>query len=423
MQMKLPGDFEELTHGGKPAIPSIVDVLPLLEIEKTIDLEGLIKIQYKNITETFPDLKIKEITAKKGFSFLIPLTAYLPLPTPYQASLVLKREEQTNTATGFTCVTIDSYNPILTLDSNDILLQLSFAVVTLASNEFNDLDHELQNVPGLHKIYDRALSALNSVINAYKITPGRHSHLLQAQSALSAPGFIHIAQSNFPDAEVVKKETIGLHDHLIGELWQSRMVSNYELKNFGSIHAVDGNGGSFPLWLVTKLNEAIDARCHGKDDSAIIFADHYVELSMRFLLYQILLSKGSTHIDARARARNHTKLDNLVKDLSTELGQSPTNFKNNIAYSAWIASCRKKRNILNHEIERSKITPNESFKAVDSSATIIKKICEIINSQYPSAIVDTQWLMSAAWMTESLKQAKSLKRQPNKANHSATPRR
>lgn len=160
----------------------------------------------------------------------------------------------------------------------------------------------------------------------------------------------------------------------------------------------------------SKLNEAIDARCNGKDDSAIVFADHYVELSMRYLLYNVLRAKGMAHVNARARAKNHNKIDGLVKDLAIELGQSPTNFKNTIQYSKWTQSCRKKRNALNHEIERTKVTPNESFKAVDSSAITVQKICEIVNSQYSDAMQDTQWMISATWMTESMKQAKKSKK-------------
>ncbi len=406
---QLPKDFEELEHDGEPAIPSIVDILPLLAIEETVKLEDLITAQYKGVSDTIKKLKINKFTAKKGLSFLVPLTAYIPLPTPYYASLVSK-DADTEEAIGFTCVTLNNYNPKMKLGDKEVLLQLSYALVTIVSEEFNDTGKKLQEFPSLHKIYDHALLALNSVINSYKATPWRHSHILQTQSALATPGSVHIVYSEFPTAKILEKNTIGLHDHLIGELFQARMVSETELDNFITIHTTDSNGSSFPLWLVSKLNEAIDARCNGKDDSAIIFADHYAELSMRFLLYNILRSKGMAHVSARAKARNHNKIDDLVKALAAELGQSPSNFKKVIQYSAWQQSCRKKRNALNHEIERLKVTPNESFKAVDSSATMISKICEIINKQFPGAPQDTQWMINATWMTESMKQAKKAKK-------------
>ena len=406
---ELPKDFEALDHNGEPAIPSIVDILPLLAIEETVQLEDFVKAQYKGVSETIKQLKIEKVTAKKALSFLVPLTAYIPLPTPYYASLV-SRDEETNEAIGFSCVTLNNYNPRMKLGDKEVLLQLSYALITVASEEFNNTDNKLEEFPDLHKVYDHALLALNGVINSYKATPWRHSHILQAQSALGTPGAVHIIFSEFPTAKIIEKGTISLHDHLIGELYQSRMVNENELNNFRIIHTTDSNGNSFPLWLVSKLNEAIDARCNGKDDSAIIFADHYVELSMRYLLYNVLRTKGLTHTNARARARNHNRIDDLVKDLAVELGQSPTNFKSKIEYSKWTQSCRKKRNALNHEIERSKVTPNESFKAVDTSAINIKKICEVVNSQYPGAMQDTQWMMTATWMTESMKQAKKAKK-------------
>ncbi len=406
---ELPKDFEALDHDGEPAIPSIVDILPLLAIEETVKIEDIIKAQYKGVRETSHQLKITKITARKGLSFLVPLTAYIPLPTPYYASLVSKNES-TGVVDGFSCVTLDNYNPRIKLGEKNVLLQLSYALITLVSEELNDKDSKLENFPDLHKIYDQALLALNSVINAYKATPWRHSHTLQAQSALGTPGFVHIIFSEFPNPKIIEKGTLGLHDHLMGELFQSRMVDENELNNFRTIHAADSNGDSFPLWLVSKLNEAIDARCNGKDDSAIIFADHYVELSMRFLLYKLLLSKGLANIKARARAKNHNRIDDLVKDLAIELNKSPAKFKNAIQYSVWNQSCRKKRNALNHEIERTRVTPNESFKAVDSSAIMIKEICEIINTLYPGAIQDTQWMIKATWMTNSMRQANKAKK-------------
>lgn len=398
-------DLEALRHNGEPAIPSIVDTLPLLAIEETIKIEDAIETQYKGTIRAINGIQVPKCTINKGISFLIPLTVYIPLPTPYHASLIAK-DEITGEAIGFTCVTIDNYNPRLKLKKQDVLLQLSYAIVTVSNETFNGTRGSLAEFSNLHKVYDQALVAFNSVINAYKATPGRHSHALQAQSALSTPGSVYTLLSEFPSGKVIEKTTVGFHDHSIGDIWHSRMMNEVELDDFRAIHTTDANGNSFPLWLVGKLNEAIDARCNGKGDSAIIFADHYVELSMRFLLYKLLITKGSRHIDARAKARHHNRLDELVKDLAVALGQSPSNFKNSIQYSTWNQSCRKKRNALNHEIERSRITPHESFKAVDSSAIVVKKICEIINAQYPGALADTQWLLSATWMTESMKQAK-----------------
>lgn len=407
---QLPKEFDALYHNGEPVIPSITDALSLLGIEKNLNIKELVKSQYAGITKTAKDLKV-EINTKKSLSFLIPLTAYIPLPTPYHATLIT-RDTDSNEGIDFTCVTLDNYNPRIKLDDNEVLLQLSYALVTVSSEQFNNASNKLEEFPRLRKVYDVALVALNSVINSYKATPWRHSHILQAQSALGAPGSVYIALTEFPSAKILEKDMCNLHDHLIGELLQSRMMNENELSNFRTIHVADSNGNSFPLWLVSKLNEAIDARCNGKDDSAVLLADSYVELTIRYLLYNVLVAKGLDHMGARARARNHRKFDDLLKDLAIELCKSPSDFKSTIKYGPWDQSCRKKRNALNHEIERVKITSNESFKAVHNSAILVSKICEIINAQYPGAITDTQWLMSATWMTESMLQAKRQKAKP-----------
>lgn len=408
-----------LEHNGEIAIPSIVDMLPLLEIEKTINVEDFVKTQYEAISNSMREFKISGIVATKGVSFIIPLTAYIPLPTPYYASLI-SRDINTNETSGFTCVTINDYNPRIKLGEKDILLQLSYAIVTVADKDFNVINGELKKYDKIHKIYCKALAALNSVINAYKTTPYRHSHILQTQAALSAPGCVFTVLTNFPQATIIEEDTINLHNHFIGELYQARIMSKSELESFRKIHVTDSNGQSFPLWLVSKLNEAIDARCNGKDDSAIVLADHYVELSIRFLLYKVLLAKGLALAAARKKIGKYERIENLIEDLAIELCQPISEFKSNIQYSIWYQSCRKKRNVLNHDIKRCNFTPAESFKAVDSSATIIKKICEIINSQYQNAIVDTQWLINAVWMTELMKTSQKSKKIRLKNNEADT---
>lgn len=406
--METPDIFKNLEVDGEIAIPSFVDALPLLELDKIADMSGVVSQQYQNIVGSYKGLGVSGAANMKGLTFLIPLTAYIPLPTPYHASIA-SRDNDAKELIGFTCVTIQHYAPVLSLGEKEVQLKMSYAIVTVAGDALFDISDKLEKMKILPRIYDDALNALNAVIHAYKSTPMRHSHIMQSQSALGSPGSVPILFTKFPDASVIEQETIMLHEHFLGELLQARDMSEQELTNFQATHVASKNGNSVPHWLVAKLNEAIDARCNGKDDSAVVFADLYTELSMRFLLYGVIAAKGETHKVAKARAQNHRNVDELVKDLAKELGKSPTTFKQDIGYAAWNQSCRKVRNKLNHEVERSKITPQQSFKAVDLCATIVRKAAEAVNGKYPGAAGDTQWLINAAWMTDSMKAANKKK--------------
>lgn len=402
--METPELFKSLEVDGRPAIPSFVEALPMLDLDGLADMPKVVSEQFKYLADNYAQFGIESTADMKALTFLVPLTAFIPLPTPYNACIVSKSPD-TEELVGFTCVTIQHYEPKLTLGDKEAQLKLSYALVTVADEGLYGVTEKLEEMKVLYQVYDDALAALNSVIHAYKSTPMRHSHILQPQSALGSPDAVPILFSSFPDDTVIEQQSLMLHGHFIGEFWQSRDMTAEELENFQKTHMASRNSRSVPHWLVTKLNEAIDARCNGKDDSAIVFADLYAELSMRFLLYGVLTAKGESHAKAKARAQNHKKIDELIKDLAKELSISPTKFKQDVGYATWNQVCRKVRNKLNHEVQRPKITPKQSFKAVDTSASMIRKIAEAVNTQYPGANGDTQWLINASWMTDSIKEA------------------
>lgn len=401
--------FKELINESGPSIPSIVEVLPFLEIEKSAAVDNVLKDQYSNVSRTAKELGVKKTGVERGLTFLIPLTAFMPLPSPYSASIITKTAgDELEELLGFSCVTIDHYSPKLAFGDNEYELKLSYALVTIADVDLNRIDEKLEEFPKLHDWYHVALDALNSVIHSYKSTPWRHSHVLQPVSALSQSGAVYVAFSEFPNAKIIEQNTIGLHDHLMGELFQARSMSPEELENFQKIHVSSRNWTSMPHWLISKLNQAVDARCNGDDAAAVVFADLYTELSMRFLLYGICEAKGDEPKVAKRKAQKEHKVDLLISAIAKELGEQPSKFKKDVKYSVWNQSCRKKRNILNHEVERPQISPQQSFKAVDSSALLIKNISEKVNEKYPGAQNDTQWLIMATWMTESIKGAEKL---------------
>jgi hypothetical protein len=395
-------DEHMLMVGDQVALPSIHEALPLLNIYKTYDIKKQIEDQFKAIRDSAKELEFGDFTVKNTASFVIPLDSFIALPDPYKATIISQTTDNPKKSFYFTCVTIASYTPRLVLGKTKVLTKISYLVCTIGSEDF-DFD-SISDMEDILDIYEQAVKAGNAVINAYKITPGRHSHLLQPVSPMSTPSSVDIYLSDFEKGKVVENERIFLNEHLWGDIWQSRNFNETEQENFVSIHYGLGSEPSFPMHLLIRAHEAIDARCMGDDNLAVLLADYFVELCTRYILYKIHLTKGKSEVEAMAAGRRHTKFVLIVDELARELGFAPTRFKEIIGFSIWNQSCRKKRNSITHEVKIITTKPTESFKAVDSSTQLVKSLCGIVNKKYPGAIADTQWLMASTWMTEMMKE-------------------
>jgi hypothetical protein len=376
---------------------SINEAIGLLHLEDELNLDEILKAQKDGTQESIQKRGIIS-DFKYSISFVIPLPTYIPLPNPYHAAIIPNSNPLKMSSMSVVSIT----NTLLNLSLGEKVVPIRISVV-LASISIKESVGILENPTKLHSVYLEALHATNDVLNAYKITPNRHNHFLQPLTDLNTPGLCFAAIYDREKEKIIQKGQTLVHEHMLSEILEARDLSEPEVASFIKIHTSMGHQESIPLWLTIQINEAIDVRCMGHHSESIILADHYTELVIRFLIYGILIAKGTEEKLARQKAQSRIKVQLLIEILSDELGYATSDFKNKIKFSPWCNDCRKVRNALSHEVKIMKITPDQSFKALDASTIMVKKMCEIVNDKYPSAINDTQWLMSSSWLTDSMK--------------------
>ncbi len=386
------------------SLKEAIGLMPLLE---QIDLTKVLNDQISGTLRTVRQMGLKEFKPKKALTFVIPLDAYMAFPDTYH-SVIVNSDDTGTSCNGFDAVSIVSFTLNMRSGTVDVPIKLSAAISTIADEGIQG--DALQDIEKLHLYYEAASNNTNAVIDAYKLVPGRHNHNLQGVTLLSNPGHINSILYDIESKNILDKQLIMFHEHPIVDAWNAQPMDEKQMKNFANIHTTLRAGNSMPVWLASKVNDAVDARCLGKNDEGVVLADSYTERTMRFLLFQLLVSNGTKISDARKRVQNHTKIDDLVNDLASALGMASNELRNRVKYSAWKTSCRNRRNNLNHELMPTTISPTQSFHALDKSLQMIKKICEEINRKYPNAVRDTQWLIYVCDFTDSIKEGEKLRK-------------
>ena len=395
--------LEQHTQDDEITIPSLIDSLPLLKIQENIDFPKIIKGQIDEIKAKLREWNGATVASRRAVTFLIPLTSYLPLPKPYTAAAIDGESLKRNKLGRFTCVRIDDFFP--RLGQNDgLTLKLSYALVTICDTSLGSINPKIENNKHLLKIYEEAIQALNKVIDSYKATPMRHNHLLQPITVLGSPGTVYIAVSNTKYGNVVSQYEVNIHEHLIGEIFAARNMADDELSIFQEIHVKNSFGNGYPLKMVKKLNEAIDARCMGRNEAAILLADLYAEHAMSYWLYRVLMEKGHSEAEAKKGSRGFKEITKLKNGLAKELEIEKADFDKLIKYNRWYQLCREKRNGLTHDFLYIADDPYRiSYNAVQESASLIKRIAEKAAEKHPGLYSDGQIFWASTWILEKIK--------------------
>lgn len=394
--------IEQHLVGDEVAVPSIKDALPLLRLHLEVKFDEIVREQLSEIKRVALRHGFANLSPKRTVTFLIPLTAYIPLPKPYNAAVLGKTNHSKHCVEEFTCVRVEDYLPRIKVKEGT-LLKLSYVVVTIGRQKNGTININLEKQENLYEIYRQAIEAVNKVIDAYKATPMRHNHLLQPITQLGSPGKVYALVANTKHANIKSQKEIDIHGHLMGEMFASRKMEADELSIFAEIHTRNSFGDGFPLRLVKKLNEAIDARCMGRNESAIMLADLYAEQAMSYWLYRILQEKGIAEADAIKGSRGFKEVTKLKNNLAKELGFDQTVFDKLIKYNRWYQQCREKRNSLAHDFQFTGSSEQMSYEAVQESARLIKIIAQEAAEKYPNLYKDGQIFWASTWMLEKIK--------------------
>jgi len=412
--------FEEYAGGQKiMPMPSLNEALASQDMEKdsqlkdamfkminyfSDDLEQILKHQ-KNIKCCLPD---------NAVSFIIPLDFYIPLASPYNAVAIRLTNDEITYAT---CVSIISK----TTPVGESAVKTSYLISTICSNGASIASKNEASKEFL-KIYEEAISACNNIIASFQAIPSRHNHYFHSITCQSAPSRINYFSFSRRAKKILKKMTLYIHGNVHGEIFQCHKLDEQELNFFRNLHLNKSFSDDKIFQLVNKINEAVNTRCFGNNNEAIVLADNFVELSLGYLYCEIRIAKEE---DCTKVYEDYSKIksmneiwDALVNLLSYS---SKTKLKNDIGFNDWMRDCRNKRDDLTHRFLTSDFTSKESLEAIYFSGELIRKLCIIIDNKikcpdYP--ISDKMHLLASStsfikWMREHDEAERNGKKYPH----------
>lgn len=380
-------------------LPGFVEALGQLDLPKAIGVEKLIRYQSEMYQKFLDDSKLTA-PPREAIGFIVPLTSYVPLPENYNASMGYKGPDKRLDSINF--VSIASIPLTLGSGSSKVKWRLSVAFVGLADHEstYKNITKLLRlKKLGLPNLYERALNAINSVVLAYKLTPMRHNHDLHAVNLLDRPSSIYTVAYNVftGDTGDIKEITrISMHDNLRLSTTHARDMKQNELESFRQLHVDINTKLPLEAMVVSKIYQAIDARCTGNTAYSIILADTFVEHAMSFMLYMMLIPKiGDTA--ASKKLDTIKTADALKNEVAAQIHMDSKIFEKETGYRDWLRECHKLRNPLMHLFIEQNPSQAQSQIAIDTSITFIDNLASKIMALYSDGEQSLKFFQLVGW--------------------------
>lgn len=376
--------FEEYAGGQRILpMPSLNEALASQNMEKDDQLEDAIikMIDYfgNDLEQMLEHRKsLKCYLPDNAVSFIIPLDFYIPLASPYNAVAIRAVNDEITYAT---CVSIISK----IVPVGESAVKVSYLIATICS-DVASLASKNETSKELLKIYEEAISASNNIIASFQAIPSRHNHYFHSITCQSAPSRINYFSFNRKTKRILKKMTLSVHGNVYSEVLQCHKLDEHELSFFRNLHLNKSFSDDKIFYLVSKINEAVNTRCFGNNNEAIVLADNFVELSLGYLYCEIRIAKKedrATVYDDYSKIKTMSELwDALVSLLNYG---SKTKLRNDIGFDNWMRDCRNKRDDLTHRFLTGSFTGKESLDAIYFSGELIRKLCIIIDNRIKSA--------------------------------------
>jgi len=387
-----PEDFErqlrssKLVENEELIMPSFVDALGELDLAKAIDVENLVQAQATLYQDFLKEQSIKS-APEEFVGFVVPLDAYIPIAEGYPAASLTPGEAEGIARTSI--VSLSSISPTISLGTHSIKIRQSVLLVSLSDH---DATHksvaELEESGILLNQYHHALKAANDVVLAYRLTPGRHNHNLAPVTLLGRPGSVPVIRCRLSRKPEIRERTaVTFHQNTLAGVLHAREILETELDNFRSFHASLGTYARYPTVLLTAIYDAIDARCKGQNDIAVIRSDAFAEHILRYLLYQVLVPDLGER-GAGEKIDSIYRLDSLLSQLAGKLGLTSAELKNKINFETWDRDCRKIRNSLTHVFLEHYLSEDDSRLAVTATLNMVRALIDLLEEQFadPSGI-------------------------------------
>lgn len=339
----------------------------------------------KNKILNWFDTQIDEVAQKSKkinylpdevLSFVIPLDFFLPLPKSYTSGAIY---HEGNNIIAANCVAnIPKIIPV-----GNSAIKITYLIISLCDNETTRLLN-LKTKRSLTKCFEKAIMYGNQVISSYQAIPSRHNHYIHKITSFSSPGKLEYFVFNRKNKKTLYKETKNIRDNVFGEVFNCRPLEQDELNYYKNYHVrkIFSNDKIFDL--VSTINKAVNYRCFGFNDDAILLADKFVEYALGYLYCEIRITRGEDRTNVY---EDYAKLDEkkIFSRLWKLLGYpSKKSFENVIGFQKWYDDCRTKRNELTHRFVTKNFNGVESEEAVFSACEIIRKTCNAIINKEPN---------------------------------------
>ena len=366
-----------LLYGDKKlAAPNLKEAFDEIDLIKEIKAEQGMKQLESQVAMVAKQLKINELS-KSFMGFVIPLESYLPLTEPYHANLLWQSSE-TKSIDKILFSWISGVNVNLKIAGNNSRSRVSAIMVCV--NCPDKLKINSKGMPVIQELYEEALKAVNYVISAYKLTPLRHNHDLQAVSRNNRSSKIQIVRFNTYPVKVVQKGFLDSTQNLFAAIAHSRTMSKDELNYFKATHVELGMADPEIYDIILNIINAVDARCLGDYEQSVIKADKYGELFLRFMYCHLLMYTVDSN-EAFKQTNEIVNIKSLLNKISKLMGKSSKEVKVAIANDEWELKCRKVRNTLNHNFLRQTVSAEMATSAIDSTIKMVVKLANLVEGQ------------------------------------------
>jgi hypothetical protein len=394
--MNVPPLNPNLLYDDKIQSPRLKDIYHEINLAKALGTDKLINTALKRTSRAAAEKGITEVP-KQYIGFFIPLDAYLPLPEPYIAEFIAINEvtkkinyAEINIVTG--CEVKVNIND----QENQCRLSVIMASISLEKDlDLNKVEPEL-----LHKAYIHALANVNKIISAYKLTPFRHNHDLSYVNASNRDSDIQVIVFRNGKDPVKQSKSFQMQSNTFASIAHSREMLPQELNYFRISNYELDREKNETYDIVKYLIAAIDANCNGDFEVAVVNADKFTELFMKFLYFHLLLYDNDVET-AFAKTNRPMKIDILIKNIARIISIKPGEFRSKIHAKAWEKKCRDIRNTLNHNFLKYEVKVSTAKEAINASIKLVVELAGMVegeNQETTDALhvfKNLKWLLAA----------------------------
>jgi hypothetical protein len=387
---------KNLLYDDKVASPRLKDIFHGINLTAALSIDECLK----GVRSQFDDLlKQRKYTGmpKRFIGIFVPLDSYIPLPEPYFANFVRIQEKGTNIV-DLNINVIAGCEVVTSINKQENRSRLSVVLACLPVSDKFNLEKIKPDL--LAQYYERALNNVNAVIGAYKLTPLRHNHDLQFVSAANRDSTIQAMVFELDDKPVKQTKDFEVQSNNFAAVVHSRKMQPQELNYFRQTHFDLSSGNSEAYDIVEALIQAIDAKCIGDYRMAVIFADRYGELFLRFV-YCHLLMKEMEPTEALSKTNAIVNIKSLINKIAQLMNQKSSAFKIQIKNGAWEAECRGIRNTLNHNFLKHDVSVGQAIKAINSSIEMVSILAELVEGENDETNRALTVFKSAEWLLKA----------------------